>query len=549
MSSKELDRLHWLQRLADKRATQRQAAEALGLTVRQVQRLRDPYEARGAAGLVSARRGKRSNRALPDSFKEYVVELVRDRYLDFGPTLAREKLAELHGVSVGLETLRKWLVDAGVWQTRAERRKRPQPPRARRECFGELVQIDGCDHDWFEDRGPRCTLLVYVDDATSALMELRFVRSESTFDYFASTERYLQRFGRPGAFYSDKLSVFRVTAKEAVAGVGYTQFGRAMRDLNIDVICANTPAAKGRVERAHQTLQDRLVKELRLRGISDQDAGNAYLDEFREDYNRRFARAARNPRDAHRPLLPSDDLRRSLTWQEQRRLTNNLTLHYKRVLYVVDPTPAADRARGRRVDIRENEDGSIQIEYLGTELTARAFAKDAHVNPGAIVENKLLGHTLRIIADAQRERDQSRLDNQRMTLRDQDMLRRAMAAGFEDAAHERQYRVNKPPTYSAMRLAITPPTDELDLQEPVEAPVLDKPVQVGARTRKAPYKGPKRPVGRPPKKKPAASDPPMKTRVRGELELNYADLPPIDSADPDPLARVLAWAKSQIPEQ
>ena len=185
---------------------------------------------------MSVRRGKRSNRALPDSFKEYVVEIVRDRYLDFGPTLAREKLAELHGVSVGLETLRKWLVAAGVWQTRAERRKRPQPPRARRECFGEFVQVDGCDHDWFEDRGPRCTLLVYVDDATSALMELRFVRRESTFDYFASTERYLQRFGRPGAFYSDKLSVFRVTAKEAVAGVGYTQFGRAMRDLNIDVI-------------------------------------------------------------------------------------------------------------------------------------------------------------------------------------------------------------------------------------------------------------------------------------------------------------------------
>jgi hypothetical protein len=125
---------------------------------------------------VSTQRGKRSNRALPDSFKDYIVGLVRDRYLDFGPTLAREKLAELHGASVGLETLRKWLIEAGVWQTRAERRKRPQPPRARRECFGELIQIDGCDHDWFEDRGPRCTLLVYVDDATRSLMELRFVQ-------------------------------------------------------------------------------------------------------------------------------------------------------------------------------------------------------------------------------------------------------------------------------------------------------------------------------------------------------------------------------------
>jgi hypothetical protein len=498
---------------------------------------------------VSARCGKRSNRALPDSFKDYVVELVRDRYLDFGPTLALEKLAELHGISVGLETLRKWLIEAGVWQTRAERRKRPQPPRARRECVGELVQIDGCDHDWFEDRGPRCTLLVYVDDATSSLMELRFVQSESTFDYFASTERYLKRFGRPVAFYSDKLSVFRATANEAVVGIGYTQFGRAMRDLNIDAICATTPAAKGRVERAHQTLQDRLVKELRLRGISDQDAGNAYLDEFREDYNRRFARAAKNPRDAHRPLLPSDDLRRSLTWQEQRRLTNNLTLHYERVLYVIDATPAGGRARGRRVDIRENEDGSIHIEYLGAELTARAFAKDAHVNPGAIVENKLFGRRLRIIADAQRERDESRLENQRMTLREQDNLRRAMAAGFEGAAHEPKYRVNKPPTYSAMRLAITAPTHEPAPRSSIDTSELATTTRAKARARKAPFIGPKRPVGRPMKKKPSTSNPPVKTRNSGEMEQSYANLPPIATSDPNPLARILVWAKSQSPKQ
>ena len=318
-----------------------------------------------------------------------------------------------------------------------------------------------------------------------------------------------------------------------------------MRDLNIDVICANTPAAKGRVERAHQTLQDRLVKELRLRGISDQDAGNAYLDEFREDYNRRFARPAKNPRDAHRPLLPSDDLRRSLTWQEQRRLTNNLTLHYKRVLYVIDPTPAADRARGHRVDIRENEDGSLQIEYLGTELPAYAFAKDAHVNPGAIVENKLLGHTLRLIADAQRERDESRLENQRMTLRDQDKLRRAMAAGFDGASHEPKYRVNKPPTYSAMRLAVTVPTDEIESRPSVEALELEAPSRGKPRRRKAPFIGPKRPVGRPPKPKPITPNLPLKNRDHGEMDLKYVDLPPIATADPNPLARVLAWAKSQ----
>jgi len=174
MSSKELDRLHWLQRMSEKRTTQRQAAEALGLTVRQVQSLRDADEACGAAGLVSARRGKRSNRALPDAYRAYVVDIVRERYADFGPTLAREKLAELHNVWVALETLRNWLIAAGVCRTHAVRRTCAQPPRSRRDCLGEFVQIDGCDHDWFEQRG---TLLVYVDDATSTSLALRFARN------------------------------------------------------------------------------------------------------------------------------------------------------------------------------------------------------------------------------------------------------------------------------------------------------------------------------------------------------------------------------------
>jgi hypothetical protein len=577
MSSKELDRLHWVQRMADRRATQRQAAEALGLTVRQVQRLRDAYEAHGAAGLVSARRGKRSNRALPDAYKTYVVELVRERYVDFGPTLAREKLAELHGVSVALETLRKWLSEAGVWQTRAARRARPQPPRARRDCFGELVQIDGCDHEWFEDRGPRCTLLVYVDDATSSLMELRFARSESTFDYFAATESYLGRYGKPVAFYSDKLSVFRVNAQEAIGGMGYTQFGRAMRDLNIDVICANTPAAKGRVERAHQTLQDRLVKELRLRGISDRDAGNAYLGEFREDYNRRFARAPKSPRDAHRPLLPHDDLRRAFSWQEQRRLTRNLTLHYKRVLYVVDRTPASEKARGHRVDVCEFADGSVQIEYRGVVLPACSFAKDSHVTPGAVVENKLLGHTLSVIAAAQRERDEMRLNEHRMTLRDQDNLRRAVTASFSPPIHDPGKRVAKPSTYAPMPLTITrvpslprmpEPSPALSLGSPALQPAGFEPVTAGdvpepaqkrrrrGRPRKHPLPDPlveassdRRRPGRPRKHPVPTLQVPRKPKPI-PLVLTYENLPPTNApaVATNPLSRLLTWAKQQVPE-
>ncbi len=180
---------------------------------------------------------------------------------------------------------------AGLWQTRKERRSRPLQPRHRRACIGELVQIDGSDHEWFEQRGPRCTLLVYVDDATSRLQELRFA-PESTFDYFEATRRYLERHGKPVAFYSDKHSVFRVNAKDAKAGDGYTQVGRALSELNIDIICANSPAAKGRVERANQTLQDRLVKELRLRDICTVEAGNAFPERVQRGLQSAFPRAS-----------------------------------------------------------------------------------------------------------------------------------------------------------------------------------------------------------------------------------------------------------------
>lgn len=196
MSSKELDRMLVLDRVLARRLTQRAAAEMLSMSERQVRRLVRAYEASGSAALVSKRRGRPSNRKLPEDLRAAVIELVRARYADFGPTLAAEKLAEMHGVRVSVETLRKWMRDAGLWSSRLERRRRPQPPRHRRSSLGELIQIDGCDHDWFEERGPRCTLLVFVDDATGRLMQLYFARSESTFDYFATTTEYLRKHSR-----------------------------------------------------------------------------------------------------------------------------------------------------------------------------------------------------------------------------------------------------------------------------------------------------------------------------------------------------------------
>ena len=213
---------------------------------------------------------------------------------------------------------------------------RVHQPRPRRACTGELIQIDGSEHRWFEDRGPACTLLVYVDDATSRLMQLLFVSSESTFTYFEATRGYLERYGKPLAFYSDKASVFRINNKQATGGDGQTQFGRAMNELNITGICANTSSAKGRVEQAHLTLQDRLVKELRLRGISTPEAANAFADEFMEDYNRRFAKPPRHDFDVHRQLDNGENLQATFTWREQRKVSKNLTLQYDKKLYLLE---------------------------------------------------------------------------------------------------------------------------------------------------------------------------------------------------------------------
>jgi hypothetical protein len=211
MSAKELDRLEVLGRVVERRLTQWRAAEQLGLSERQVRRLCRALLREGAAGLVSRKRGHPSNRKLPAAAREHALGLVRARYADFGPTFAREKLWEHHGVAVSTETLRQWMIDAGLWVPRSQRPRRAHQPRPRRSSLGELIQIDGCEHAWFEDRGPKCTLLVYVDDATSRLMELRFAASESAFDYFASTRAYLGRYGKPVTFYSDKASIFRVT--------------------------------------------------------------------------------------------------------------------------------------------------------------------------------------------------------------------------------------------------------------------------------------------------------------------------------------------------
>jgi transposase len=403
-SMRELERIKVIEAVVDGRLCCYQAAERLDLCVRQISRLCRRYEACGPAGLVSGKRGKTSNRELPADMRARAMALVRERYADFGPTLAREKLEECHGMRLGKETVRRWMRDAGLWIPRRQRPPKIYQPRARRSCLGELIQIDGSEHRWFEDRAPQCTLLVYVDDATSRLMQMRFTQSESTFSYFEATRAYIERHGKPGAFYSDKFTVFR-NATASKSGHSTTQFGRAMYELNIDTFCANSSSAKGRVERAHLTLQDRLVKELRLRGISTVDAANAYAPCFMADYNARFAKTPRSTFDAHRPLRADESLSRVLTWREARRVTKALTVQYDRVMYLLEDTDENRRLIHHDIEVWEYPDGRMELRSGERALVCRQYDRLAEVDQGAIVECKRLAHVLELAQAMQAQRD------------------------------------------------------------------------------------------------------------------------------------------------
>src|SRR4030081_895805 len=393
MSKRELNRIDILARLDGGRLTTAAAADLMRVTLRQTHRLLKRYRDGGASAIANRRRGRPSNNRLSDVVRDHAIALVREYYADFGPTLAAEKLGERHDVRVSRETLRGWMRQAGIWLPRAER-KRIQPPRHRREHVGELIQIDGSDHRWFEDRAAPCTLLVFIDDATSRLMELRFVASESTFAYFETLKSHLQHHGKPVAFYSDKHSIFRVSREDAASGDGMTQFGRALSELNIEILCANTSQAKGRVERAHHTLQDRLVKELRLAGINTIEAAKAFLPNFVENYNGRFAKPAARDQDFHRSVDPRQDLDQILCWREQRQVSHQLVVNYSRMKLTLKPEGLAVRLRGKMVEIYDFPDGRLEIRWKGRSLPYSAFDKLQRVSHAAIVENKRLGEIL-----------------------------------------------------------------------------------------------------------------------------------------------------------
>jgi hypothetical protein len=394
MSERDVRRIEVLTEVLSGRRTVASAAVVLAITARQVNRLLIRFREDGGGGLIHKGRGQSSNHSANAGVRKYVLELVKSKYADFGPTLATEVLLAKHEIQVGRETLRTWMLEEGLWQSRKQRRSFHQP-RLRREGYGELIQIDGSDHRWFEQRGEPCTLLVFIDDATSKLMQLRFVPSESTDSYFEALSGYLTEHGCPTAFYSDKHTVFRVNRPDAKGGSGMTQFGRALAELNIEILCANSSQAKGRVERANRTLQDRLVKELRLAEISDMNAGNAFLPGFMKQYNEKFAIPAVKAENQHRTLnVQAPRLADILCHREQRHVSQQLSLAYDRKQIILERSEVADGLAGQYVEVYDFADRPLEVRWTGHSLPHRVFSKDQRVSHTAIVENKRLRHAL-----------------------------------------------------------------------------------------------------------------------------------------------------------
>jgi len=374
MSQRERDRLQVLHEVEKGQLRQKQAAAQLGLTDRWVRKLLGRLRAEGDRGVVHRSRGQPSHRKLPEAWRARAVARVQAAYRDFGPTLAGEYLAKHDGIPVSKETLRQWLMAAGIWKARPRRVKEVHTWRPRRACRGELVQWDTSEHAWLEGRGQEPYLIIMIDDATSRLAA-RFVRHDSTEENLRMLKIYLQRWGRPVAFYTDKASLFRVNRPanqdEQLRGQEpRTQIGRALAELGIAWIPAHSPQAKGRVERCFGTLQDRLVKGLRLAGACTLAQANAYLEqEFLPAWAGRFTVAPANPTDAHRPLGREHDLAAILSVVEERVVTNDYTLRYQGKSYQIARADLGGGLRGAKVRVEKRLDGSVAVKFRDRYLT------------------------------------------------------------------------------------------------------------------------------------------------------------------------------------
>lgn len=376
MSVEDLKRLDILKEVEEGRLKQSKGACKLGITPRQFRRLMRRFKTNGPKGIISKKVGVSGNRRLSGEKTDRILGFFQQEdHYDFGPTLAHEYLTENGDFEISVSAVRNTMIQNGLWHPNKIKELVIHPLRHRRSRMGELIQLDGSEHDWFEGRGNRCTLLVFIDDATSETLHLKFVKSENTFDYLDATREYVEKHGRPGTFYPDKHSVFRVNREGALSGDGKTQFSRALEELGIELICANSPQAKGRVERRNRDFQNRLIKAMRIAKICNIETANAFLPSFLEKFNQKFAKAPLDPHNAHRPLLPTHNLDRIFCLKEKRRLSKNLTLQYNNVVYQVLVDRREYMLRKAEVAVLETRDGDVFIEYRGKPLTAVPYHK------------------------------------------------------------------------------------------------------------------------------------------------------------------------------
>ena len=388
MSNKEIERLHMMERVCRKEIRLNQAANILNVSKSQSIRIKKRYEEEGAKGLISRKVGAPSNNRLSEEQKSLVINfLKKEEHRDFGPLLTHEYLVKEHTNFMSLSSVRSLMIQEGIWKPRRSKAKKIYRLRQRKERKGELVQVDGSEHDWFEGRGPRCTLLVYIDDATNETFA-KFVKSENTWDYLKTTRSYIEQNGRPEAFYCDKHSVFRVNREGAVSGDGKTQYGRAMEEMGIRLICANSPQAKGRVERKNRDFQNRLVKAMRLAKISTIEEGNKFLPDFLLELNDKFSKTPKNPLDAHRSILERQDLDKIFCLKHTRQISQSLTFQYGGILYQVYADRLEYTLRKQEVTIFENEDGKLRVECRKKEI--KAFPYKECAAPIEVVSSKEL---------------------------------------------------------------------------------------------------------------------------------------------------------------
>ena len=394
MGMKEAKRLEIVVQVKSGTISGKEGARRLGVTERQMRRIRKRHETEGAAGLISQRKGRPARNRIGEAVRQAVSRLIEGQYQGYGPTLAQEKLEERHALKVSVESLRQLMMRAGQWKAKRGKNIVQHPLRQRRARYGELIQIDGSPHHWFGEEKPSCTLLVLIDDATGNLMQLLFAPSESTHSYMRALCGYIEQHGIPIALYSDRHSVFRVNGKAAnkesgKEGESETQLGAALRVLGIELICANSPQAKGRVERANQTLQDRLVKELRWQGITTMEQGNAALPAFMADHNHRFGREPREMDDGHVLYLGSGEkLKDILSVQDTRRLSKNLTCSVEGRLLQVVTSGSGRGMRGAKVQIHWHFDGRLEVRRDGALLPYAVVEKPP--KSGAVVSAKEL---------------------------------------------------------------------------------------------------------------------------------------------------------------